>query len=60
MNSFQFLFDLPEYQFSRHTQQAAGGLWRQGVMSKTLLASQYLVSRFALEMMEKFSSKDQT
>ncbi len=35
MNSFQFLFDLPEFQLGRHPQQAAGGLWRQGIITRT-------------------------
>ncbi|MFZ1678130.1 MAG: AMP-dependent synthetase/ligase [Saprospiraceae bacterium] len=34
MNTFKFLFDIPQYQLSRNPQRAAGGLWRQGIINE--------------------------
>ncbi len=34
MNSFQFLFDIPQYQQARNPQPVAGGLWRQGIINE--------------------------
>lgn len=42
MYSFKFLFDLPGYQHSLHSQSVAGAIWRQGVISK--VSSEMLVS----------------
>ncbi|HZV70172.1 MAG TPA: AMP-dependent synthetase/ligase [Saprospiraceae bacterium] len=58
MNSFQFLFDIPQYQFDRNPQRVCGGMWRQGIIkeisSEQLLA---LIRKIALSFIEKGIAK---
>ncbi len=54
MNSFQFLFDIPQYQMSRNPQKTAGGLWRQGIIneiSSTQLVT--LIRKITLAFIQK-------
>ncbi len=59
MNSFEFLFDIPYYQKSRHPQQVAGGAWRQQIISK-YSTDQFiqLLQSIAIKLIEKGVTKN--
>lgn len=54
MNTFKFLFDIPQYQLDRNPQRAAGGLWRQGIINEISSAQLVtLIRKIALTFIQK-------
>ncbi|MEP6795303.1 MAG: AMP-dependent synthetase/ligase [Saprospiraceae bacterium] len=54
MNTFKFLFDIPQYQLSRNPQKTAGGLWRQGIINEVSSAQLVtLIRKIGLHLIEK-------